>query len=546
MRRSLTLLLAALLVTSLVAPAAAASPASASPASLPVDAASGPTSIDATSTDAAGVDATNTSATSDDEVGVWKGIRHNESLDVDQSDGLTDAELEKVVHRAMARVEYVRERPFKEDVQVETMTREEYKQTVSGRESNATHQRWNDQVWKALFMVGENESSAEAIQTVYGGSVTGFYSPSKEKIVLVVAEGEQLQISEATLIHELTHAMQDQYHDLSSSRYVGATQDENLAIDGVVEGEANYIEDRYDQRCGAAWECLPEPESSSGGGGEVHLGILITMLNPYSDGPVYVADLIEEDGWAAVDERMEAPPTSTSQVIHRNDSYATTEIEFEDTATGGWETYPNQGAGGAETVGEASIFTMFWYQSREFGANTFDWRDVLFNTSGPYDTYNYAHESSDGWAGDELYPYRNDEGDAERDGYVWVTEWQTEEDAREFHRTYLTMLEAHDVEHREDGVHEVADGPFRGAYGIERDGTRVTIVHAQEPAEVLELRPGIELQQPTETETSTTTETTEGSSTKPPTATTENSAPGFGVVVAFAALVATALLARRQ
>lgn len=533
MRRPLTLLLSALLVTSLVAPAAAASPASASPASISPDTPSAPTSVDATNA-------------SDDEIGVWKGVRHNESLDIDQSDGLTDAELEKVVHRSMARVEYVRERTFKEDVQVETMTREEYRETVSGRESNETFNRWNDQVWKALFMVGENESSAEALQTVYGGSVTGFYSPAKAKIVLIVPEGEDLQVSEATLVHELTHAMQDQYYDLASERYTGATQDGDLAIDGIVEGEANYIEDRYSERCDAEWECLSEPESTTGGGGDVHLGILITVLNPYSDGPAYVAELVEEDGWAAVDERMKNPPTSTSEVIHRNASYATTNVSYEDTAENGWETYPNQGVDGAETVGEASIFSMFWYQSRAFGADTFDWEETLFDTSHPYETYNYEHPSSAGWAGDELYPYRNDEGDAERDGYVWVTEWQTEGDAREFHETYLAMLEAHDVEHREDGVHEVADGPFRGAYGIERDGTRVTIVHAPEPADVFDLRPGIELAEPNaNTETASETGTTESASTES-TETTENEAPGFGVVAAFAALVASALLARRS
>lgn len=534
MRRPLTLLLSALLVTSLVAPAAAASPASASPASISPDTPSAPTSVDATNA-------------SDDEIGVWKGVRHNESLDVDQSDGLTDAELEKVVHRSMARVEYVRERTFKEDVQVETMTREEYRETVSDRESNETFNRWNDQVWKALFMVGENESSAEALQTVYGGSVTGFYSPAKAKIVLIVPEGEDLQVSEATLVHELTHAMQDQYYDLSSERYTGATQDGDLAIDGIVEGEANYVEDRYSERCGAEWECLSEPESTAGGGDDVHLGILITVLNPYSDGPAYVAEMVEEDGWAAVDERMQNPPTSTSQVIHRNDSYATTNVSYEDTAENGWETYPDQGVDGAETVGEASIFSMFWYQSRAFGADTFDWEETLFDTSNPYETYNYEHPSSAGWAGDELYPYRNDEGDAERDGYVWVTEWQTEQDAREFHETYLAMLAAHDVEHREDGVHEVADGPFRGAYGIERDGTRVTIVHAPEPADVFDLRPGIELAEPNaNTETATETGTTESSSTTEATETTESEAPGFGVVAAFAALVASALLARRS
>lgn len=535
MRRLPTLLLTVLLVTSLVAPAAAATPAGPS----------APAAVDAPTDQPSTVASANSS---DSEIGVWQGVRHNDTLDVDQSDGLSDSELEMVVHRAMARVEYVRERPFKTDVEVKTTTREEYRKSVQSGESNETFNRWNDQVWKALFMVGENSSSEEALQTVYGGSVTGFYSPSEGKIVLVVAEGEELQISEATLIHELNHAMQDQYHDLSSAKYSGKTQDGDLAIDGIVEGEANYVEDRYSDRCDAEWECLEDPSSSAGGGGEVHLGILVTVLNPYSDGPAYVAEIVEEEGWEGVTERMENPPGSTSQVIHRNDGYETTEIEFEDTAENGWETYPNQGVEGADTVGEASIFSMFWYQSREYGANTFDWEQVLFDTSHPNEQYNYAHESSDGWADDELYPYRNDAGDDPKDGYVWVTEWQTEADARQFHETYLTMLEAHGVEQRDDGVRDVADGPFRGAYGIERNGTTVTIVHAPEPADVFDLRPGIELAEPQqETDESTATETTEESPTtdEMTTETTANETPGFGIVVAIAAFLATALLARR-
>jgi len=41
---------------------------------------------------------------------------------------------------------------------------------------------------------------------------------------------------------------------------------------------------------------------------------------------------------------MNRPPNATSEVIHRNPDYETTEVTFEDTATGGWETYPNQGS----------------------------------------------------------------------------------------------------------------------------------------------------------------------------------------------------------
>lgn len=530
-------------------------------------------------------------------VGCWNGTYHAEELEFDQADGLTEAQLETLTHRSMARVERLRERPFETGVPVETVTREEFRSngTSNGSaDANGEFDRWNDQVWKALFVVGEDESSAEAIDTVFGGSVSGFYSPADDRIVLVIPEGEEVRVSESTLVHELTHAMQDQYHDLAAPRYVGTTQDADLAVDGIVEGEAVYIEERYDDRCEANWSCLDEPGSSTSGGGSFNVGILQTVLQPYSDGPFYVEELIDEGGWSAVNETMNAPPNATAEVIHREPDYETREIDFEDTAEGGWTTYPDQGVNGSETAGEASMFVMFWYQSypvesqdepryavlepkRSPGENI----QLHFNTDGKLDTrsaYNYAHPATAGWAGDELYPYRNDAGGTERDGYVWVTEWRTSTDARQFRSTYRTMLEAHGAEHRDDGVREIESGDFRGAYGVERDGTTVTIVHAPEPAGVLELRPGLDLEPPENIDDGIDTDdgsdvdddadvgddgigaddgtgtadgseagSADGDDPNGDDGSTTGRVPGFGVVVALVALLsAAAVLGRRS
>ena len=453
-------------------------------------------------------------AADNDLVGCWNGTYHAEELSFNQSDGLTADQLETLTHRSMARVEHLRERPFETGVPVETVTREEFQANGTGGNGtdatgNAEFRRWNDQVWKALFVVGEDESSAEAIDTVFGGSVSGFYSPADDRIVLVVAEDEELQVSESTLIHELTHAMQDQYHDLAAPRFVGATQDADLAVDGIVEGEAVYIEERYADRCEANWSCLAAPDSSGSGGGsaaDYNVGILQTILHPYSDGPFYVEELIDEGGWSAVNETMNDPPNATAEVIHREPGYETRKIDFEDAAEGGWETYADQGVNGSETAGEASMFVMFWYQSWEYDHPVLEpTRDVRENvmvhtaTDEQLDTrsaYNYADSATTGWVDDELYPYRNDAGDAEHDGYVWVTEWRTPTDAAEFHATYRTMLEEHGSDRLDDGVRDIPTGDFRGAYGVERDGTRVTIVHAPDPPDVFELRPGIDLEEP--------------------------------------------------
>ena len=96
------------------------------------------------------------------------------------------------------------------------------------------------------------------------------------------------RISEATLIHELTHALQDQRHNLTSPRFSGETQDADLAVTGLYEGEAGYIEDLYRQRCDDdRWRCQ-RASPTSGDGGASNRGILTIVLQPYADGPGYV------------------------------------------------------------------------------------------------------------------------------------------------------------------------------------------------------------------------------------------------------------------
>ena len=433
-------------------------------------------------------------------VGCWNGIEHDAELGIDQSDGLTESELRAVADRAMARVEQIRERPFREDVPVVTMSREQYQDRGDSGQDRA-YDRWNDQVWKALFIVGEDTSSAAAIDATFGGAVAGFYSSSDDQITIVVDSGTELQISAGTLHHEFVHAMQDQYEDLSAERYTGATQDADLAIDGLVEGEANHIENEYERRCGEAWECLAEP---SGGGSEFdgNVGILQTILQPYQDGPVLIDSLLDRSGWAAVDELHEAPPETVAQVIHVDLDREFREVSVEDAATGGWELFDEQGVDGAETVGEASMYVMFWYQAFEFGADTVDpdehtmrpgsFNEPYYEEYGYEFAYNYRGPATDGWAGDELYPYRN----GDRDGYVWVTEWQTERDAAQFRETYQRLLAAHDSVRTKEGIVEIGSGPFRGSYGVERDGTTVEIVHADTAAGVSELRPSLDPSEP--------------------------------------------------
>jgi hypothetical protein len=436
-------------------------------------------------------------------VGCWNGVEAGDKIALNQSDGLTNDELRLVADRGMARVEQIRNRPFKTDVPVEVISRTAYRQQRAERPAAETFNRWNDQVWKALFVIGEGESAADVRDATLGGAVAGFYSPTADQITIVTDGGSDTQIDPSTLIHELSHAMQDQYYDLTDRRYSSATKDGELGINGLIEGTATQFEEAYQQQCSDEWRCLSAPAADDSGDRDVpetlNYGVLQTVLQPYSNGAIYVQELIDGGSWGRVDELWQTPPESSAAVISRTPDYETTTIAFEDTATGGWEQYPSQGVDGAETVGEASMFVMLWYQALEYGAETLEptaQESTAVHTQPDTEldsrvAYNYDHPMTDGWAGDALYPYRDDTGDQPRDGYVWVTEWQTTADAVEFLNGYQGVLEAHDVVTGEGGTLVINEGPFRGAYGIDRTGTTVRIAHGPTPTAVAELRPGI-------------------------------------------------------
>jgi hypothetical protein len=458
---------------------------------------------------------------SEDVIGWEGGYWHNESIDVDQSDGLTDAELDAYVARAMARVEYVREREFESRVAVEVIARSEYRRQANNSTGNETFTAWNDQVWEALFVVGEDQGTDEALSSTLGASVAGFYSPVDDEIKIVTDSPGQPTIDNATLVHELVHALQDQYVNLTDPRYGGETQDEQLAADGVVEGEANYVERVYADRCASgAWDCVATPASAGGSGGSPNLGVLVTLLQPYSDGPVYVDELLERGGWTAFEERFVHPPNSTEQVIHRTDE-SPVNLSFEDRATDGWRPFPGQGVAGADTAGEASIYAMFWYQSRRAGADAVDPREFLEVTS-KFDTYNYEATPSAGWGNDLIVPYRNGPvGDNDTEyGYVWATAWDTAADAREFESAYLSVLRARGAEARGDGRYVIPEGPFADAFYVVREGTRVTIVNGPDVTAVESIRPtGLPAATPSPTPTPSFTPTATPSPTPTPTPT---------------------------
>ena len=140
--------------------------------------------------------------------------------------------------------------------------------------------------------------------------VVGFYDPTtKALVVRGTSAGPDVQ---HVLVHELTHAVQDQHFDIGADR---STDDEGSAFRALVEGDAVRIERAYvasrsdSGRRQAEAGAQPPPADVP--------SVLVELLSfPYSVGLRFVEAVDQAGGQAAVDRAFQHHPQTTSEVIH--------------------------------------------------------------------------------------------------------------------------------------------------------------------------------------------------------------------------------------
>ena len=391
-----------------------------------------------------------------DELGWERGYWATDSLSVTTEDGLNESERSAVVARTMARVEEIRGLEFEEPVPVSVISRAEYRANNSDSGDDGAYGEWNNQVWEALFLVGEDRDVSAEFDSTLGSTVQGYYSPSEGAIV-IVSDAETPSIDRTTLAHELVHALQDQHYGLGGSPDF---QDAQLAHRGVTEGDANYVQQLYERRCAEDWSCLDRPERSAGGTGtDFNVGVFVTIYTPYAAGPRFVAERHQRGGWPAVNTLYDRYPNSTEQLIHpeKYPDEEPVDVRVRDRSNGRWNRFGLQRPA-HDVVGEASIYAMF--------------RATGQITDGAI--YEYDHPLSAGWGGDKLVPYRN----GDRYGYVWATEWDTRADAREFVTAYRAILDERASRQPDANTYVLPDSdPFGDAFRVTRTGKRVRVVN---------------------------------------------------------------------
>jgi hypothetical protein len=170
---------------------------------------------------------------------------------------------------------------------------------------------------RALGLGGPNFQLATA--TPGGtGSVLGLYDDVSKRISVRAGLAEALQ--RRVLVHELTHALDDQHFSLAAlRRQVNLPTEQARALQALVEGDAVRLDRRY-------WDSLPARKRAGAGADAPAEGAtapppadapffdLVTF--PYVAGPKFVQGLIDGKGMSAVNAAFRAPPTTSQEILH--------------------------------------------------------------------------------------------------------------------------------------------------------------------------------------------------------------------------------------
>ncbi len=216
-------------------------------------------------------------------------------------------------------VQQARGRPFQEFPQVELLDGDAFGAELTNDLADARDEiESNGTVLAALGLIDDDLDLYETFETLLDAGVVGFYRPESGQ--LVVRGGDFDLYRQLVLVHELVHAFDDQWHDLDRDF---EHSDADYGFAAVVEGNASRVESEWRAQLTAAEQATLADQELSAVRPEdliriqsVPQAVLALQFSPYSDGEIFVADLVARGGEAAVDNALDTPPSSSEQILH--------------------------------------------------------------------------------------------------------------------------------------------------------------------------------------------------------------------------------------
>ena len=231
---------------------------------------------------------------------------------------VTPSEVEAVVAEISEFVAREQGVPFLDPVDVELLGEGAFQdRLLADFDEDVEDLRRQEHAFKALGLVDADVDLVEAMRSLLGAGVVGFYDPETGE--LVVRGASVSPYVRTTIAHELAHALDDQHHDLDRPEYDDAADEVGFGFSAVVEGNARRVETAYRDAMSAEEQAQATAEEFTIGEGidigAVPLVLLELIAAPYQLGQDLVDDLVAEGGDEALARAFADPPTTSEQVI---------------------------------------------------------------------------------------------------------------------------------------------------------------------------------------------------------------------------------------
>ncbi|HEX6087259.1 MAG TPA: hypothetical protein VF266_22200 [Thermoanaerobaculia bacterium] len=327
----------------------------------------------------------------------------------------------------MKAVEEIRGRKFTGDVKNVTIERADLSKHLQEQMAKTTPYPLDDwgRILRALQLVDiDGKQIVPQLLALYESQVLAFYDPHSHtyysikqlpKLPDAAKLADPKVLEETVMVHELTHALQDQLFQLSKKEQsLMRDTDANMAYHAVLEGEAVLVMVAHMlQKNGVKLDDVVKDDAM--------LGLITSSVQadqmldpstpkyfgemlkfPYLDGLKFVIAAYRRGGWAELDKVHANPPRSTREVLHPDEYFA-----------------------------------------RSFKAGSFD-------SSKPKDAIAAEHLGEFHWrflVGDAAQGWRNDRAVIYQDGRVEVdTDWDDEARATQFAAAYQSFLTKRGIE----------------------------------------------------------------------------------------------------
>lgn len=181
-------------------------------------------------------------------------------------------------------------------------------------DTGATHQGRTETIYKMVGFIPQEFDYARCYIDESGDAVGAFYHPKKKTVFLPSFAATSMDV----LVHESTHALQDQHYNLAEmAEKANVTSDSALAFAAVIEGDAEIVQFHYINKYGKddGENTSVEANGESEGDCQLPSALLFQLEFPYSWGKRY-ASTIELLGKQTIDEAYKNLPSTTTQILY--------------------------------------------------------------------------------------------------------------------------------------------------------------------------------------------------------------------------------------